>query len=69
MTTDRLSNRLAKIEAISNPQRYVIRLNDDGSIPDISHSGRYALMPQRCKTVDEWIEGCRRSGFEAGWLP
>ena len=53
MSTDRLSNRLAKIEAISKPQGYVVWLNDDGSIPGVPSSGCYILAP-RPLPIEEW---------------
>ena len=38
MTTERLSNRLAKIEAISKPQGYVVWIDDNSYL-------RFSLPP------------------------
>lgn len=54
MTTERLSNRLAKIEAISKPQGYVVWIDDNGSIPVLPSSGCYVLAP-RTLSNEEWM--------------
>ena len=56
MITDRLSNRLAKIEAVSKPKSFVLYVDDDGiPLPGQKVGACYVEAPARLLSAEEWM--------------
>ena len=56
MSTDRLSNRLAKIEAVSKPKSFVLYVDDDGiPLPGQNVGAHYVEAPARSLSAEEWM--------------
>ena len=56
MTTDRLSNRLSKIEAVSKSKSFVLYVDDDGiPLPGQNVGACYVQAPARSLSAEEWM--------------
>ena len=56
MTTDRLGNRLSKIEAVSKPKSFVLYVDDDGiPLPGQNVGAYYVEAPARSLSTEEWM--------------
>ena len=65
MMTERLRNRLAKIEGRLAPHRFVVYIEDrESDLDALARAGvlgsdrRVALMPQPIADTDEWLRQC-----------
>ena len=56
MTTDRLSNRLAKIEAVSNPKSFVLYVDDDGVPLPGQTVGPCYIIARQPMSIEEWVQ-------------